>query len=104
MPASLPLSTRSWKGIGARRISGSDDPEELIEANKANGWPVPQAHGQKKGFTVQRLYLWVLQLMGNYHREGTGRRLCSHDFRRAAFTRSRPRRIFTPSGRRPPST
>jgi hypothetical protein len=25
--------------------------------------------------------------MGNYHRE-TGRKLCSHDFRRAAFTRA----------------
>jgi integrase len=59
-------------------------PAELIEANKANGWPV---HRQKTEFTPQRLYLWVLQLMGNYHRE-TGRKLCSHDFRRAAFTRA----------------
>ena len=59
-------------------------PAELIEANQANGWPV---HRQKAEFTPQRLYLWVLQLMGNYQRE-TGRKLCSHDFRRAAFTRS----------------
>ena len=56
----------------------------MIEANKANGWRV---HRQKPEFTPQRLYLWVLQLMGNYHRE-TGKSLCSHDFRRAAFTRS----------------
>jgi integrase len=59
-------------------------PPELIAANQANGWPT---HRQKPEFTPQRLYLWVLQLMGNYHRE-TGRTLRSHDFRRAAFTRA----------------
>jgi integrase len=59
-------------------------PAELIAANKAKGWPT---HRQKAEFTPQRLYLWVLQLMGNYQRE-TGRTLRTHDFRRAAFTRA----------------
>src|SRR5207237_662421 len=59
-------------------------PPELIAANQVKGWPT---HRQKPDFTPQRLYLWVLQLMGNYQRE-TGRTLRSHDFRRAAFTRA----------------
>ena len=59
-------------------------PAELIAANKAHGWPT---HRQKAEFTPQRLSLWVLQLMGNYHRE-TGHTLRTHDFRRAAFTRA----------------
>jgi integrase len=59
-------------------------PAELIEANQAKGWPT---HRQKDEFTTHRLYQWVLQLMGNYHRE-TGHTLRSHDFRRAAFTRA----------------
>ena len=59
-------------------------PAELVAANKAKGWPT---HRQKAEFTPERLYLWVLQLMGNYHRE-TGHTLRTHDFRRAAFTRA----------------
>src|SRR5438045_2787364 len=59
-------------------------PPELIAANKLKGWPT---HRQKADFTPVRLYLWVLQLMGNYQRE-TGKKLRSHDFRRAAFTRA----------------
>jgi integrase len=59
-------------------------PAELIEANKAKGYPV---HRQNPEFTPNRLYLWVLQLMGYYHKS-TGRHLRSHDFRRAAFTRA----------------
>jgi integrase len=59
-------------------------PAELIEANKANGYPT---HRQKAEFTPRRLYLWVLQLMGYYHK-ATGQTLRSHDFRRAAFTRA----------------
>lgn len=59
-------------------------PAELIAANKANGYPT---HRQKDDFTPQRLYYWVLQLMGYYQKE-TGNKLRSHDFRRAAFTRA----------------
>jgi site-specific recombinase XerD len=59
-------------------------PAELIEANKAKGYPT---HRQKAEFTPNRLYLWVLQLMG-YYQKTTGRNLRSHDFRRAAFTRA----------------
>src|SRR5262249_21297688 len=55
-----------------------------IEANKAKGYPT---HRQNPSFTPQRLYLWVLQFMG-YYQKATGRDLSSHDFRRAAFTRS----------------
>ena len=59
-------------------------PTELIEANKAKGYPT---HRQNSEFTTQRLYLWVLQLMG-YYQKATGKDLSSHDFRRAAFTRA----------------
>src|SRR5262249_51665119 len=59
-------------------------PPELIAANKAKGYPT---HRQKPEFTPQRLYLWVLQLMG-YYQKATGRDLSSHDCRRAAFTRA----------------
>ena len=59
-------------------------PAELIAANQEKGWPT---HRQKGEFTPERLCLWVLQLMGNYHRE-TGQTLRTHDFRRAAFTRA----------------
>ncbi len=59
-------------------------PAELIEANKAKGFPT---HRQNPEFEVRRLYLWVLQLMQAYQKD-TGRHLSSHDFRRAAFTRA----------------
>jgi hypothetical protein len=81
LPADLYAELQAYKG---KTYLWERYPAELIKANKANGWPV---HRQKEGFTPQRLYLWVLQLTGNYHRE-TGRKLCSHDFRRAAFTRA----------------
>lgn len=59
-------------------------PPELIAANRAKGWPT---HRQNPEFATRRLYLWVVQLMQNYQDE-TGTTLTSHDFRRAAFTRS----------------
>lgn len=60
-------------------------PGELIEANIAKEFPT---HRQKKEFTTQRLYLWMLQLlMGNYQKE-TGHHLNEHDFRRTAYTRT----------------
>ncbi len=59
-------------------------PAELIAANRDKGYPT---HRQKADFTPNRLYLWVLQLMGYYHKD-TGHTLRSHDFRRAAFTRA----------------
>src|SRR5207248_11022027 len=59
-------------------------PAELIVANQAKGYPT---HRQRAEFTPERLYLWVLQLMG-YYQKDTGRDFSSHDFRRAAFTRA----------------
>lgn len=59
-------------------------PAELREANKKLGVPT---HRQADGFSPQRLYQWVVQLMGKYQ-EATGQHLSSHDFRRAAFTRA----------------
>jgi integrase len=59
-------------------------PAELIEANKAKGFPT---HRQNLAFSPQRLYLWVVQLMQAYQAE-TGRDFSSHDFRKAAFTRA----------------
>jgi site-specific recombinase XerD len=81
LPADLYAALDAYKG---KTYLWERYPPELIAANKAKGWPT---HRQKAEFTPQRLYLWVLQLMGNYHRE-TGRTLRSHDFRRAAFTRA----------------
>jgi integrase len=59
-------------------------PAELKAANRKNGAP---AHRQGEEFSPRRLYLWVAQLMGKYQ-AATGRKLSSHDFRRAAFTRA----------------
>jgi integrase len=59
-------------------------PPELIEVNKAKGYPV---HRQNPEFAPRRLYLWVVQVMQDYQRR-TGNDLSSHDFRRAAFTRA----------------
>jgi integrase len=81
LPTALYAELEAYKG---KTYLWERYPAELIEANKGNGWPT---HRQKTQFTPQRLYLWVLQLMGNYHR-GTGKMLRSHDFRRAAFTRA----------------
>lgn len=64
-------------------------PAELIEENRANGWPV---HRQKAEFSPTRLYHWVEGIMQAYQ-SGTGRDLSSHDFRRAAFTRAAERGI-----------
>jgi hypothetical protein len=81
LPPDLYAEVNSYKG---ETYLWERYPAELVAANQANGWPT---HRQKPKFTTHRLYLWVLQLMDNYHRE-TGRTLCSHDFRRAAFTRA----------------
>jgi hypothetical protein len=81
LPAGLYAELEAYKG---KTYLWERYPPELIAANKAKGWPT---HRQKQDFTTHRLYLWVLQLMGNYHRE-TGYTLRSHDFRRAAFTRA----------------
>jgi integrase len=81
MPAELYAELVAYKGP---TYLWERYPAELIEANKAKGWPV---HRQKAEFTPHRLSLWVLQIMGNYHRE-TGQTLRTHDFRRAAFTRA----------------
>lgn len=81
LPAELYAEVNGYKG---KTFVWERYPAELIAANKAKGWPT---HRQKDDFTPDRLYLWVLQLMGNYHRE-TGKTLRSHDFRRAAFTRA----------------
>ncbi len=37
-------------------------PEELIDSNRKNGFPV---HRQKSDFAPRRLYLWVVQIMQN---------------------------------------
>lgn len=81
LPAALYKELDAYKG---KTYLWERYPAELIEANKANGFPT---HRQKPEFTPQRLYLWVLQLMG-YYQKATGRDLSSHDFRRAAFTRA----------------
>ena len=59
-------------------------PAELIEENKANGWPV---HRQNAEFSPTRLFHWIEGIMQAYQ-EDTGRDLSSHDFRKAAFTRA----------------
>jgi integrase len=69
-------------------------PAELIAANDAKGYPT---HRQKAEFTPQRLYLWVLQVMGYYHK-GMGHGLRPHDFRRAAFTRAAEKDIQPQAG------
>ena len=81
LPSDLYAELESYKG---KAYLWARYPAELIAANKAKGWPV---HRQKDEFTPHRLYLWVIQIMGNYQRE-TGNTLRSHDFRRAAFTRA----------------
>jgi integrase len=81
LPADLYTAVDAYKG---KTYLWERYPAELIAANKAKGWPT---HRQKAQFTPHRLYLWVLQLMGNYQRE-TGKTLRSHDFRRTAFTRA----------------
>ncbi len=81
LPPDLYAELMKYKG---RTYLWERYPGELIAANQAKGYPV---HRQKPEFTSQRLYLWVLQLMGYYHK-ATGRHLRSHDFRRAAFTRA----------------
>jgi integrase len=59
-------------------------PVELIEVNKAMGFPT---HRQNPHFSPERLYRWVVQIMQAYQHQ-TGKDLSSHDFRRAAFTRA----------------
>jgi integrase len=59
-------------------------PAELKAANKKLGVPT---HRQSDGFSPNRLYMWIVQLMGKYQ-EATGHHLSSHDFRKAAFTRA----------------
>jgi integrase len=59
-------------------------PPELKEATAKNGAPV---HRLNPAFSPRRLYLWVVALMQDYQKQ-TGRKLSSHDFRRAAFTRA----------------
>jgi integrase len=81
LPADLYAELDSYKGPTSL---WERYPAELVAANKAKGFPT---HRQKLDFTPQRLYLWVLQLMG-YYQKATGRDLSSHDFRRAAFTRA----------------
>lgn len=81
LPAELYAEVNAYKG---KTYLWEKYPAELIAANQLKGWPT---HRQKADFTPERLYLWVLQLMGNYQRE-TGKKLRSHDFRRAAFTRA----------------
>jgi integrase len=81
LPANLYAELAAYKG---KTYLWERYPAELIAANKARGYPT---HRQKKEFSSDRLYLWVLQLMG-YYQKSTGRDLSSHDFRRAAFTRA----------------
>ena len=81
LPADLYAELDAYKG---KMYLWETYPAELIDANAAKGYPT---HRQKAEFTVHRLYLWVLQLMGTYQR-ATGHHLSSHDFRRAAFTRA----------------
>jgi site-specific recombinase XerD len=59
-------------------------PAELKAANARKGVPT---HRQSEEFTPNRLYMWVVQLMGKYQ-DATGQDLSSHDFRKAAFTRA----------------
>jgi hypothetical protein len=73
-----------WAACKGKTCLWERYPHELIAANKAKGFLV---HRQKPEFTPQRLYFWILQLMG-YYQKATGRDLSSHDFRRAAFTRA----------------
>lgn len=81
LPADLYSELDAYKGA---TYLWESYPAELIEANAAKGYPT---HRQKTEFTVHRLYLWVLQLMGTYQK-ATGHHLSSHDFRRGAFTRA----------------
>jgi integrase len=81
LPADLYAALDAYKG---KAFLWERYPAELIAANQAKGYPT---HRQRAEFTPQRLYLWVLQLMGYYHK-GTGHGLRTHDFRRAAFTRA----------------
>jgi integrase len=81
LPPELYLALDAYKG---KTYLWERYPAELIAANKAKGYPT---HRQKPEFTPNRLYLWVLQLLG-YYQKGTGRDLSSHDFRQAAFTRA----------------
>ena len=60
---------RLW--TAAYVLMGLRYPAELIAANKARGWPT---HRQKAEFTPNRLYLWILQLMG-YYQKDTGKDL-----------------------------
>lgn len=59
-------------------------PAELVAVNKAKGNPT---HRQKLEFSPDRLYMWILTVMQDYQKE-TGLDLSSHDFRRAALTRT----------------
>jgi integrase len=86
LPPDLYAALNAYKG---KTYLWERYPPELIAANKAKGWPT---HRQRPEFTPQRLYLWILQLMG-YYQKATGRDLSSHDFRRAAFTRAAERDI-----------
>ena len=64
-------------------------PAELREATIRRGAPI---HKLNPVFSPRRLYHWVIGLMQDYQRL-TGRRLSSHDFRRAAFTRAAEKNI-----------
>jgi integrase len=81
LPTDLYSELDAYKGV---TYLWESYPAELVEANAAKGYPT---HRQKAEFTVHRLYLWVLQMMGTYQK-ATGHHLSSHDFRRAAFTRA----------------
>jgi integrase len=83
--ATLPVDVfKALDGYKGKTFLWEPYPAELIDANKANDWPV---HRQSLEFSPRRLYNWIQATMQTYQKE-TGRDLSSHDFRRAAFTRA----------------
>jgi integrase len=67
-----------------KRYVWENYPAELIACNKRKGFP---SHRQNPTFDSRRLYLWVVQIMGDYQKQ-TGKDFSSHDFKRAALTRA----------------